>query len=116
MSDNKDDPIITPDDPIIPAPSTASNEPVLPDTKSTAVSVDPESTHTPISREEIPQVDALGWNDMTISELYDQLLVMERRKHYCQVHSPMIVKDIERGIKQLQAIINKKHGGEIKLI
>ena len=88
MSDNKDDPIITPDDPIIPAATSASNDPVLPETKSTAVSVDPESTHTPISREEIPQVDALGWNNMTVSELYDQLLILERRKHWCQTYPP----------------------------
>lgn len=113
----KDDPIIPPEEPVIPDASSNTHNPVLqPDSNSTAVSVDAHSTITPISREEIEQVNSDEWSKLTLSELYDQLATLENRKYACMQYSPLMVKDIERGIARIRAIINLKHGNEVKLL
>lgn len=116
MSD-KDDPILIPEDQPIPGVKQTNHDPVLQDnSNSTAVSVDAHSTITPISKQEIEKVDADAWSKCTVSELYDQLMIMEKRKYACMQYSPEIVKDIERGITRLRAIIDKKQGNEVKLL
>lgn len=117
MSDNKHDPIIQPENAEVSVDPNTKHDPVLQaDSKSTAVTVDTESTITPISREEIKKVDATDWNNMTVGELYDQLQVMEQRKYHCQVYAPLIVGQIESGIRRLRLIIDKKQGNEVKLL
>lgn len=114
---NKNDPIIPLDDPIIPLPEPTVHDPVLQQqSESTAVTVDTKAIITPITRKEIPQVDAAEWDNLTVGELYLQLEVLETRKAYCNRHAVMLVGDIQLGIKKLELIIKKKSDGEIKLI
>jgi hypothetical protein len=113
---NNDKPIIN-DDPIITQTSPSQHDPVIqPPSESTAISVDSDSTLTPITKQEIKQVSAHEWENLTVGQLYDQLLILQQRKFSCQQHAPLMVNDIERGIKQLQLIIDKKFGNEVKLL
>lgn len=114
----KDDPILPPekDDPLFPPGETPSDLEFLPDSNSTAVSVDTESKLTPISKEEIKQVNSDNWSDMTTSQLFDQLEILEQRKMYCKQYNIIIVDQIERGIQQLRQLITTRTDDEVKLL
>ncbi len=116
MTDKKKHKPIFSDDPIINQTVPNKHDPVLQqEAKSTAVTVDAESTITPITKQEIKPVDAEDWGRMTVHELYDQMQILQQRKYYCQRHAPLLINDIERGIKRLELII-KRHGDEVKLL
>lgn len=85
------------------------------ESESTAIAIDGKIT--PITKQEVPEVDAASWETLTVSELYDQLAILENRIMYCnQYGQGEAVKQIGRGVIQLRAIINRKAGNEVKLI
>ena len=72
---------------------------------------------TPITREPITQVDADMWEKMSLAQLHEQLLALERRLLYAQdIGHIDIVNQIQRGVNQIKAVIKKKTPTEIKLI
>lgn len=93
-----------------PAPLFTEEQP------STAVSVTEASEKTPITGKEIPTVDADMWEEMTPTELYEQLYILEQRMTACyQYGSVDAAKQIQRGITRLQGIIKQKDD-EVKLL
>jgi len=79
--------------------------------------VDVNGDITPITRQPIPQVDAADWDNMNITQLQEQLSILEQRLLYVQQfgHSSMLTP-LEQGINQLQVLIFTKTPDEIKLI
>lgn len=81
------------------------------------IDVSPDSELTPISEEEIPQVDAASWESLTVPELYDQLAILENRIMYCNQYSQgEAAKQIGRGVLELRVIIARKSENEVKLL
>jgi hypothetical protein len=96
MADNKQDPIF------------AESK------KSTAISVgDGENDElTPITQKPIPKVDASKWDEMSLSELYDQKLTLEARHQAClQYGHADAANQIQRGLQRLQLAIDKADQG-----
>lgn len=82
--------------------------------KSKPTDIASESQLTPISKQEIPSVDANSWANMTVSELYDQVFILEQRILYCQQYGKHeAAKQIRQGIDQLRALINSKSGDQL---
>jgi len=64
---------------------------------------------TPISKKEIQPVDSSQWNSLNLIQLYEQMSILQQRLMMShQGGSIDIVKQIERGINQLQEIIDSK--------
>lgn len=79
--------------------------------------VDVDSDITPITRQPIPQVDAADWDNMNITQLQEQLSILEQRLLYVQQfgHSSMLTP-LEQGINQLQVLLILNAPDELKLI
>lgn len=74
---------------------------------------------TPITRKKIEQVDSSQWNEMTVSELYDQRIILSNRMSQASMSgNPAILQQIECGLRALDAIISERSQGsdEINLI
>lgn len=64
---------------------------------------------TPITKKEIKNVTAHQWSGMSISQLYEQLSIMSDRLFAAhEMKNPVIIKQIQQGIDNLQRIINSK--------
>lgn len=64
---------------------------------------------TPITKKEIQSVDSSQWNSLNLIQLYEQMSVLQQRLMLSsQMGNEALVKQIERGIKQLQEIIDSK--------
>lgn len=73
-------------------------------------------THTP-SGTEVEIVSADEWTDMTVTELFDQRIVLSNRLALCaQFGNPNMLKQINFGIQQIDAIIKFKEQKRIKNI
>jgi len=79
--------------------------------------VDVNGDITPITRQPIPQVDAADWDNMNITQLQEQLNILEQRLSYAQQfgHSSMLTP-LEQGINQLRILLILKTPDELKLI
>ena len=74
------------------------------------------NTHTP-SGQEVELVSAEEWKDMTITQLFDQQMILNNRlTAVMQYGNPAMIKQITIGIKQLEAIIAYKEKQHIKKI
>jgi len=79
--------------------------------------VDVNSDETPITHQKIDQVDASTWKDKSLSELYDDLIIMNRRLDMArEVGNITIIQQVQKGIEHLQAVINARGPSETKLI
>ena len=79
--------------------------------------VDVNSDITPITRQKIKQIDAWNWDNMNLTQLHQQLSILEQRMLYAQQYSHAdIVTQMDRGINQLRILIYEKTPDEIKLI
>ena len=79
--------------------------------------VDVNSNITPITRKEIKQIDAVNWGSMNLTQLHQQLSILEERLMFAQQYSHIdMVTQIERGVNQLRALIHNQTPDEIKLI
>jgi hypothetical protein len=79
--------------------------------------VDVNSNLTPITRQEVQDVDSLNWNKMSLEQLHDQLVIMENRLLYAQsLGKEEIYKQVLNGVNQLKLIIIEKTPDEIKLL
>ena len=73
-------------------------------------------THTP-SGTEVEIVSADEWTDMTVTQLFDQRIVLANRLALCaQFGNPNMLKQINFGIQQIDAIIKFKEQKRIKNI
>lgn len=73
------------------------------------ISTDTDAEVTPITRTPITTIEADKWMEMSITELHDQLAVLEKRR--IQLHEighGHLAPQIERGIAHLQAILAKR--------
>ena len=74
------------------------------------------NTHTP-SGKEVELVSAEEWKDMSITQLFDQLMILNNRlTAVMQFGNPAMIKQIQMGIKQLDTIIKYKERQHIKNI
>ena len=74
------------------------------------------NTHTP-SGQEVELVSAEEWKDMTVTQLFDQQMILNNRlTAVMQYGNPAMIKQITIGIKQLEAIIAYKEKQHIKKI
>lgn len=70
--------------------------------------VDVNGDITPITRQEVPQVDATQWSDMNAAQLTNQLSILEKRLNFArQIGHQEMATQITRGIIQLQVLIQK---------
>lgn len=68
-----------------------------------------EGNVTPITRREIPQVDAQRWNEMNVNELYDQRSVLYSRMVIAsQMGSAPLLQQLQQGVSQIDAFIERK--------
>lgn len=87
------------------------------DDNPSSVDVSADSKLTPISKTKIPVVDADRWNEMSPSELFDQLFTLEQRLFACQQYGQIeAAKQIQKGITSLKAAIDRAGGNEVKLL
>jgi hypothetical protein len=74
------------------------------------------ATHTPNGKE-VEVVTADEWMNMSINDLFDQKLVLNNRLNIAsQYGNPAMLKQIQAGIMQLEAIIRHKEQQHIKNI
>jgi hypothetical protein len=74
------------------------------------------NTHTP-SGEEVEVVTAEEWANMSITELYDQKMILNSRlTAVMQFGNPTMLKQIQLGIRQLDTVISYKEQQKIKKI
>ena len=72
---------------------------------------------TPITRKKIHNVDARNWSEMTLTELYDQLSVLEsRRIQLYEIGQSPMAQQLEKGIAALQQVIKAKSDGMPRLM
>ena len=78
--------------------------------------VDVNSDITPITRKPISQVTADQWQDMNVMQLHQQLEILQERYLSAQsCDNIQIAEQVNRGILQLQLLINLKTPDEIML-
>ena len=71
--------------------------------------IDVNGSITPISKEEIVAVSAQDWNNLPITELFDQLATLQNRRiMLLSMHKGDFVAQIEQGIAQLEQVINAR--------
>jgi hypothetical protein len=64
---------------------------------------------TPVSREPIEQIDATKWNVMDVNQLMEQKLFLYNRLYMAhQIKHPILIEQIENGIKYLEMMIQDK--------
>jgi hypothetical protein len=74
------------------------------------------NTHRPDGRE-VELVSAEEWANMSITDLFDQQLILNNRlTAVMQLGNPAMIKQIRVGIQQLNAIISYKEQQKIKNI
>lgn len=74
------------------------------------------NTHTP-SGQEVELVSADEWKNMNITQLFDQKMILNNRlTAVMQYGNPAMIKQINLGIKQLDAIIAYKEKQHIQKI
>ena len=79
--------------------------------------VDVNSNLTPITRQEVHDVNAMDWDKMSLEQLHDQLHIMETRLMYAQsLAKDDIYKQMLSGINYLKSIIIQKTPDELKLL
>lgn len=89
---------------------------VNPDIPKTGDPVRVDGKLTPITRQEVKDVNAHQWDKMSLQQLRAQLDVLDQRLFYATQHgNPEIIKQIELGIYQLRLILQQKTPDEIKL-
>ena len=72
-------------------------------------SVSVEGDVTPVTRQKIDQVTSLKWPEMAINSLWDQRITLTNRMTMAiQSGHIDIAKQIQRGINQLDAILQHK--------
>lgn len=72
---------------------------------------------TPTTGEKIDKVKSNEWQDMSITELYDQLTILNKRHlQAMSCGSIPAANQIQRGIAHLQALISSKEPKETKLL
>lgn len=72
---------------------------------------------TPITRQPITQVNAGDWDTMNVSQLHEQLLVLEKRMMYAQQSGSIdMTNQLLRGINHLRGLIHLKTPDELKLM
>ena len=82
-----------------------------------SISVGHEAEVTPVTRQRINNVDAKQWKDMNLTELYDQLAVLEsRRIKLYEIGQGPMAEQLEKGIAMLQAVIKAKDDGLPRLM
>lgn len=73
-------------------------------------------THTP-SGAEVEIVSANDWADMSVTQLFDQRIVLANRLALCaQFGNPGMLKQINMGLNQIDAIIRYKEQKRLKNI
>ena len=81
------------------------------------VSVGHDADVTPVTRQKIHQVHADDWKDMNLTELYDQLAVLEsRRIKLYEIGQGPMAEQVEKGIAMLQLVIKAKDDGMPRLL
>lgn len=64
---------------------------------------------TPITRKKIEQLDSTLWPDMSVSQLWDQRIILNNRlQQASSTGSGAIVQQLQRGLQQLDALIKQK--------
>ena len=92
-------------------------EPILEGEPKHGDPVDVEGDITPITRQPVEKVDAGEWEAMGVSQLHEQLLIMEKRLLYArQIGHDEMTTQLIRGINLLRGLIHLKTPDELKLI
>ena len=79
--------------------------------------VDVNSNLTPITRQEVHDVNAMDWDKMSLEQLHEQLNVMETRLLYSQqLGNEELVRQVLAGVNQLKLIIINQTPDELKLL
>lgn len=79
--------------------------------------VDVNSNLTPITRQQVDDVFADQWEKMSVSQLHNQLHIMENRLLYAQsLGKEEIYQQVLAGVNRLKSIIIQKTPDEIKLV
>lgn len=72
-----------------------------------------EDTETPISHERISQISSDQWEKLSVYQLHNQLLALERRHQYMMESGhTQIATQLEKGIAQIKQVINQKEQPE----
>lgn len=70
------------------------------------------STHTPFSNEEIPQVNATQWHEMSAAKLEEERYKLQQRLNVAySLNNPQITKCLEQGIREITGLIQSKLQG-----
>lgn len=81
--------------------------------------IDVNGPVTPITKQPVEQIDAEDWDNLNVSQLWDQRAVLVERMNYVAANcGPHVSVQLQRGIARLDALIESKHkaNGEINLI
>lgn len=79
--------------------------------------VDVNGNITPITRQEVHEVNMANWDNMSLEQLHDQLNILENRLMYAQsLGKDEIYKQVLAGVNHLKVIIINKTPDELKLI
>ena len=79
--------------------------------------VDVNGDVTPTFHEEIKKVDAKVWKDMSLSELFAQLEILQQRLVYAQsLQHPILIAAIQQGIDHIQNLIKKQSKNSTNII
>lgn len=78
-----------------------------------SVTVDSDSTITPITRQPIDKINAGDWGKMTVSELHKQREILQNR-YYRALDAGMLngANTINAGIKQIDEMLDNMGGGD----
>jgi len=67
------------------------------------------NTHMPSTGAEVELVDADTWMTMSITDLFDQRIILNNRLAACaQYGNPNMLRQMQAGIKQIDMILNHK--------
>ena len=90
----------------------------MPNIKDYEGSVPVDGNVTPTTREKIEQIDANNWPSMSVSELYDQRILLSNRiAKAAAAGNISVVQQLERGLQTIDALLNERGlSGEINLL
>lgn len=73
------------------------------------VQISASSTITPTTNQPISQIDRSSWGSIPLTELYEQLNALrDRRWMAADLHYYQVLPQMDRGIAQLETIINQR--------
>ncbi len=78
-----------------------------------SVTVDSDSTITPVTRQPIDKINANDWGKMSVSELHKQREILQQRYYRALMAGMMTgANTIQAGIKQIDEMLDNMGGGD----